>query len=318
MSPVLARMLTRLGPGLGLLLVVAIFGSLVPESFLTLGNFRTIAAQTVIPALCALGMTFVIGSGGIDLSAGSQVALAAVVCAYGMRAGFGETISCGLAMLATTACGFVNGALITTLRVVPFIVTLGMLGIARGLAKWISGEQKIDAPAGWLSSFMAKSPEPAWLLVAPGVWMLGLLALVLGLVLRRTTFGLHAIAIGSSEATARLCGVPVDRRKIQLYMLLGALCGLAGCMSFGRLTVGDPTTAVGLELHVIAAVVIGGGSLSGGECSIFGAVVGALVMYSLQSGCNQAGVPTYVQEIVIGAIIIAAVAIDRFRGKLIG
>lgn len=310
------RVLARLGPCLGLALVVTIFGTLVPESFLTLGNLRTIAAQTVIPALGALGMTFVIGSGGIDLSAGSQVALSAVVCAFGMRAGFGEVLSCLAAIATTTLCGFVNGALITLLRVVPFIVTLGMLGIARGLAKWISGEQKIDAPPGWLAVVMAKTPEPGWLLVAPGVWLLLGLALLLGIVLRRTTFGLHTIAIGSSEATARLCGVPVDRRKVQLYMLLGALCGLAGCMSFGRLTVGDPTAAVGLELHVIAAVVIGGGSLSGGECSIFGAVVGALLMYSLQSGCNQAGVPTYVQEIVIGTIIVIAVAIDRFRGKL--
>ena len=318
MRPQLHRALAWLGPFLGLLLVVTIFGILVPESFLTFGNVRTIAAQTVIPALGALGMTFVIGSGGIDLSAGSQVALASVVCAYGMRAGLGEMASCGLAIATTAACGLVNGVLITLLRVVPFIVTLGMLGVARGLAKWIANEQKIDAPGGWLSSVMAKVPDPAWLLLSPGVWLLLGLGLLLGLVLRRTTFGLHTIAIGSNEATARLCGVPVGLRKIQLYTLLGALCGLAGCMLFGRLTVGDPTTAVGLELQVIAAVVIGGASLSGGECSIPGALIGAFVMSSLQSGCNQAGVPTYVQEIVIGVIIVTAVAIDRFRGKLTG
>ena len=303
-----------LGPFVGLALVIALFGALVPDSFLTVGNLRTVATQTVIPALGALGMAFVIGSGGIDLSAGSQVALASVACAWGMRAGLGVPAAAALAVLTTTLCGVASGLAITRLKVVPFIATLGMLGIARGLAKWLSGEQKIDVAPGWLAGLMAKAPEPAWLLVGPSVWLLVVLAVAMALVLRRTVFGLHALAIGSNEATARLCGVPVDLRKVQLYALLGAFCGLAGVLQFGRLTVGDPTTAVGLELTIIAAVVIGGGSLQGGECSILGAVLGALVMQTLQSGCNQAGVPTYVQEIVVGAIIVAAVAVDRVRG----
>jgi ribose/xylose/arabinose/galactoside ABC-type transport system permease subunit len=153
------------------------------------------------------------------------------------------------------------------------------------------------------------------LLVAPGVWLLLVMGLLMGLVLRRTLFGLHTYAIGSNERTARLCGVAVERTKLRVYALCGLFAGLAGVMQFGRLTVGDPTTAVGEELDVIAAVVIGGASLSGGEGDIRGALLGAFLMSFLANGCTLTGVPNYVQEILIGAIIVAAVAIDRWRHR---
>ncbi len=311
-----ARWLVRAGPGLGLLLVVAIFAVLVPESFLSAGNWKTVATQTVIPGICALGMTCVIAAGGIDLSVGSQVALASIVAAGSLQQGHGAVAALAAGVGTGALCGAVNGLLITRLAVVPFVATLGMLGAARGLAKLCSGEQKIDvAPAHieFFRALMRKEPEPGWLLLAPGIWLLLGLALLVAFVLRRTVFGVHTLAIGSNEATARLCRVPVDRRKVELYALLGACCGLAGCLQLARLTVGDPTTAVGLELTVIAAVVIGGGSLQGGRASVTGSLVGALIMSLLQNGCTLAGVPTYVQEIVIGAIIVAAVALDRFR-----
>ncbi len=307
------RVLDLVGPFVGLALVIALFSVLSPDAFLSAYNAKTVATQTVIVGLGAIGMTFVIISGGIDLSIGSVIALASVVTALARK----HELSVGLSALAGVAtgvaCGATNGFLISRLKIVPFIVTLGMLGIARGLAKHLAEEQKIDAPAGMLADLMMKTPEPRGLVVAPGVWLLLVLAIVMGLVLRRSVLGVHASAIGSNEATARLCGIAVERTKVWIYTLNGAFAGLAGVLQFGRLTVGDPTTAIGKELDVIAAVVIGGGSLAGGEGTILGSMIGAFLMSALANGCNLVGVPNYVQEILIGAIIVVAVALDRWR-----
>jgi ribose/xylose/arabinose/galactoside ABC-type transport system permease subunit len=153
------------------------------------------------------------------------------------------------------------------------------------------------------------------MLLPPGVWVLIILAVVMAALLRYTRLGRHTFAIGSNEQTARLCGVAVERVKVLVFTLCGAFAGLAGLMQFSRLTVGDPTVAVGLELNVIAAVVIGGGSLSGGEGSILGTLVGALLMTTIASGCTQMGLPNWVQEIITGAIIVVAVAVDRLRHR---
>jgi len=306
-------MASLLGPFAGLLGVIVLFGVLEPETFLSVYNFQTIVAQTVIVGFGALGMTFVIVSGGIDLSVGSVIALASVVTAVALREGQGPLASSLLGVLIGAVAGAGNGLLVTRLKVVPFIVTLGSMGMARGLAKYLADEQKVDAQAGWLASVMAKAPTPSWLLVAPGTWMLLLLALCMGFVLRRSVFGVHTYAVGSNESTARLCGVNVPRVKLTIYVLSGLFAGLAGVMQYARLTVGDPTTAIGKELDVIAAVVIGGASLSGGVGSIVGSLIGAFLMSVLSNGCTLTGIPNYVQEILIGAIIIAAVALDRFR-----
>jgi ribose transport system permease protein len=303
------------GPFLGLAGVSILFGILEPTTFFSVYNFQTIAAQTVMVGLGAIGMTFVIVSGGIDLSVGSLIALVSVVTALALRHNWPPGLS-ALAGIATGGlAGLVNGALITRLQIVPFIVTLGTMGIGRGLAKYLAEEQKIDAPAHWLSAVMAKSPTPAWLLVAPGTWLMFGLAILMGFVLKRTVFGVHTYAIGSSEATARLCGVRVPRVKVWIYALSGLFAGLAGVAQYARLTVGDPTTAVGKELDMIAAVVIGGASLSGGVGGIVGSIIGAFLMSVLANGCTLTGVPNYVQEILIGMIIIAAVALDRYRQR---
>src|SRR4030043_19601 len=265
-----------LAPFLGLLLVIIVFSLLPPvqDRFLRLGNLKSVATQSVIVALGALGMTFIIISGGIDLSAASNIALSSCVVAFAIHAGMAPWLGVILGVLTGGLIGLVNGALITSLRLVPFIITLGMLGIARGVAKWMAGNQKIDAPITWVNELMARSPRPSWLLMAPGVWLMILLAVATAVVLRYTVFGRHVFAIGSNEATARLCGIRTNRSKVLIYSLAGMFCGLSGVMEFSRLTVGDPTVAVGLELDIIASVVIGGGSLGGGQGGIPGLVVG--------------------------------------------
>jgi ribose transport system permease protein len=311
----LRRTFELLGPFLALALVIALFAVLLPGQFLSAYNLKTVATQTVIVGVCAIGMTFVIVSGGIDLSVGSAIALSSVVSAVLLRDGAGTLAAVLGGVAACGALGAVNGLLITRLRIVPFIVTLGSMGVARGLAKYLADEQKVDAPVGGLSALMAKTPDPAWLLLSPGVWLLLVLAGLAALVLARTVFGVHALAVGSSEPTARLCGVRVERVKLIIYVLSGLCAGLAGSLQLARLTVGDPTTALGKELDVIAAVVIGGGSLAGGSGSILGSLLGAFMMTFLANGCTLLGVPNYVQEMLVGAIIVIAVAVDQLRRR---
>jgi len=313
----LTSLLNILAPFLGLILVLVLFSAMpeVQSRFLRLANIKAVATQSVIVALGALGMTLVIISGGIDLSAASNIALSSVVVAAAINAGVPPVGAIALGILMGGLIGFVNGSLITRLRLVPFIITLGMMGIARGVAKWMANNQKIDAPLTWVNELMAKSPRPSWLLLAPGVWLMIVFAVALAVVLRFTVFGRHVFAIGSNEATARLCGVRTDGTKIAIYALAGLFCGLSGVMEFSRLTVGDPTVAVGLELDIIAAVVIGGGSLSGGEGSILGSMIGVFIMSFLRNGCTMMGWPNYIQEIIIGVIIVAAVALDQVRHR---
>lgn len=265
-------LLNWLAPFLGLLLVIALF-SLLPEvrdRFLRPANFKSVATQSVIVALGALGMTFVIISGGIDLSAASNIALASVVVAYAVNGGVPPLAALAAGILCGGLIGFVNGGLITTLRLVPFIVTLGMMGIARGVAKWMAGNQKIDAPLTWINDLMARSPKAGWLLLAPGVWLMIVFAVLMAFILRRTVFGRRVFAIGSNEATARLCGIRTRRMKILIYTLSGLFCGLAGVMEYSRLTVGDPTVAVGLESTSSPQSSSGAGAWSAGRGASWG------------------------------------------------
>jgi ribose/xylose/arabinose/galactoside ABC-type transport system permease subunit len=307
----------RFGPLAGLFLVYLLFVLIGPESFGTARTLETIARQTAIVGTAALGMTMVIISGGIDLSVGSIVALSSVIVALVLNSGSGgPLLAIAAAAAAGAACGLLSGTLITRLRVAPFIVTLGMLLLIRGGAKGLGKEQKVDAPLSWLVDLLSSLPrDRQWWIVPPGIWLLALLAFATAFLLRYTKLGAHLFAIGSNEETARLCGVRVERVKTTVYSLSGALAGLSGVLQFSRLTVGDPTVAVGLELDVIAAVVIGGGSLAGGEGTVLGTLVGAFIMTVIRTGTAQMGLPNWVQEIVTGAIIVAAVAIDRWRHR---
>jgi ribose transport system permease protein len=322
------KLMVKAGPILGLLLVYAFFAFKAPAdaNFLSLLNTQTIITQTVIVAIGAIGMTLVIISGGIDLSAGSQIALSMVVSALMINvfAGPGtESVSWQIALPAALCgimvcafCGFLNGLISTTLKIVPFIVTLGMMQVARGFAKMLAKNQIVVTPENFLQRTMNVQPEPAWMLVAPGVWLMLILLVVMYVVLRHTVFGRHIYAIGSNAETARLCGIKVKTTRVIIYALCGAFLGIAGVMQYGNLNVGDPTAAIGMELDIIAAVVIGGGSLNGGEGGVFGSFVGALIMAVLRNGCTMLGLENYYQEIIIGVIIVSAVGIDFIKHKL--
>jgi ribose transport system permease protein len=299
------------GPLVALLLTYALFVALAPDTFARSGNLVTMARQTVIVAIASVGMTFVIVHGGIDLSVGSSVALTTVVVASMLRAGAGSITASLGGIFVASAVGLVVGSLITTLRMAPFIVTLGAMSILRGIAKGLAHEQKIDVDSAGLDVLLGPSSG----LAPPGVWIAVAVAILGALVLHLTRFGRHVFAIGSNENAARLCGIPIARTKIMVYVAAAALSGLAGVMEFSTLTVGDPTDSVGLELEVIAAVVIGGASLSGGEGSIAGSMAGACLMTVIRTGGTHVGMPGWVEEILTGVIIVVAVGLDRLRQR---
>lgn len=314
--PAWQRLLQTAGPLLGLVFVLALL-ALSEEARPTLFTGRNAAivlTQTVIVALGAIGMTIIIVSGGIDLSVGASVAFASVVGAK-LLVGGASSWTAAAAVIATgAAIGAANGALIAGLRLSPFIITLGMMGVIRGGAKWISGKQAVYNPEGaGLNSLMERTNPHGFFPLPAGVWITLALAFAASFVMRRSVFGRHVYAVGSNEAAARLCGVRVRMTKLWLYMLAGAFFGLAGLMQQSRLTQGDPTVAVGLELDIIAAVVIGGASLNGGIGGIGGSLMGALLMAVLRNGTNQLGWDSYVQEIIIGMVIVMAVGLDKWR-----
>jgi ribose/xylose/arabinose/galactoside ABC-type transport system permease subunit len=303
--------------------VYALFCFLVPKGrFIGLDSIELLLRQSTIVAAVSIGMTYVIIGGGIDLSVGSTAAFSSVVIAFILQ-GFGKhppiwaPIAAALGgAFVGTACGFINGLLITRLKVVPFIVTLGTLLVVRAVGKGVAKDETIYPPDTPLNGLLAKVGEhERWHLLPWGVWITLGLALLMAVILRHTRFGRHVIAVGSNESAARLSGVPIDWVKLRVYALSGLFAGIAGLMLFSELTVGDPTAVVGLELDAIAAVVIGGASLAGGEGSIWGALIGALVIRTIWAGGSQMGLPNWVQEIVTGTIIVLAVALDRWRAR---
>ncbi|HEY8073996.1 MAG TPA: ABC transporter permease, partial [Labilithrix sp.] len=287
-----------IGPLGALVVVYTLFAIARPQTFLRPLVLLTMAQQTVIVAICALGMTMIIVTGGIDLSVGSLVAFTTVVVAKLLKSGWGPSSAVLVSLALATAIGAIVGVLVGRVRLMPFVVTLGSMSILRGAAKGLANEQKIDCPSQGLERLLTTS------LSAPGIWIAVFLVVAVAALLAYTRFGRHVFAVGSNEAAARLCGIDTVRVKILVYALASLLAGVAGVMQFSTLTVGDPTVSIGLELDVIAAVVIGGARLEGGEGSVAGAVLGALLMTVIRNGGVFLGMPSWVQEIATGAIIV--------------
>jgi ribose transport system permease protein len=309
------RWIETAGPFLGLVFVAVVFGALIGPRFFYGANLELIARQAAIVCTAALGMTMVIASGGIDLSVGSVVALTTVVIAVALRTDASPAAAALAGVGAAAFCGLVNGILITALRVIPFIVTLGMMILVRGAAKGLADQRRIEAPHTWLNDLLRALDSGSLMIVPGGIWIVAGLSVIVAGTLGFTRFGRHLFSIGSNERTARLCGVSVERTKIGVYTACAALAGVAGILQFSKLSVGDPTVADGLELDVIAAVIIGGGSLAGGRGSVVGTLLGACTMAIIATGCSQKGLPNWVQQMVTGAIIVLAVALDRWRTR---
>lgn len=434
------RVARGLGPLFALAAVTLFFAIadhwLADGTFATSLNFRTVTVQTCVVAVAALGMTLIIIAGGIDLSAGTALALCATTLAWGLREDAAYWLAKGdnfasaslrlegaqkrvaaarraggqdedrwtdearqarerlksilrdklddaksrraapkaeaaatpprrptnadpvsmldkklerlenpefqwrsdpqwldgvpncrwtplaaLALCVATGllAGLFNGGLISGLRMPPFVVTLGSMTIFLGLGNSLSGNVPIrpafhQIPA-WLADLDGNTPEALWFGFPTGVWLAGLLALLVAILLGYTVFGRYIFALGSNESTARLCGVRVGPTKTAIYALGGGLFGLAGVYQFARLSTGNPMSGAGLELEVIAAVVIGGGSLNGGRGTILGTLAGAAMTAVIRSGCTQLGLGDALQRIILGVIIICAVMLDQLRQR---
>ena len=308
---------------LALAAIVIFFGTKIGPGFYSAGNIESILIQSAVYAMGGLGMTMIIITGGIDLAAGSTIALAMVVTTMvlnhpGTDVWYWQALAVLGGVASAVAVGAIQGSLITGLRIVPFIVTLGGLVTVRGFVKYVADNQEINPTPGWLYRhlmFQVQGGQFNWQLFPFGVWATLIAAIIAAAMLRYTKFGRRIYAIGSNEATARLCGIPVQRTKLLVYAVGGLFFGLAGVLEFSRLNIGQPTGAMMYELYIIAACVIGGTSLSGGVGSIFGTIIGALIIGVLYAGAGQAGWEKSVQEMAIGVIIIAAVALDQLRTR---
>lgn len=284
-------------------------------SFLTPQSLINILNQCAVFGVVAVGMTFVILTGGIDLSVGSLIAFGGVICALVVKAG-GEPVWLWIVVGWCAACaagalaGGASGLLVAKVKVPPFIATLAFMSFLRGLG-YILATGKPIAPLPDAYSYLGRhfvfDLVPAGVLVMLGAFIAG------GILLGFTPYGRHVRAIGSSEETARLSGVPVAWVKFSVYVMSGILSVVGGLIISSKLRSGDPKVGVGDELSVIAAVVVGGTSLSGGRGSIGGTFVGLLIVSVLGSGLNFIGVETFVQQLVLGMVILAAVLLDRLR-----
>lgn len=298
----------KLGPFIGLLLIVAVI-SIMSPNFLTLNNLLNVLRQVSINALIAFGMTFVILTGGIDLSVGSILALTGAVTAGFMAGGMDPLLAMFLGLLLGAILGAINGIIIAKGKVAPFIATLATMTIYRGLTL-VYTEGKPISGLGDSLSFQLLGKGYFFGIPVPVVTMVIAFG-VLYFILKKTTFGRRVYAVGGNEEASRLSGISVDRIKIYVYSLTGALAALAALILTSRLNSAQPTAGNMFELDAIAAVVLGGTSLTGGRGWIVGTVIGALIIGVLNNGLNLIGVSSFFQQVVKGAVILVAVLLDR-------
>ena len=311
----------------GSLVVLGLVFSLTSDSFFTLNNGMSVALQVTSIAFLGIGATCVIITGGIDLSVGSVLALAGVCAALVVKAGLPVPLGMLCGLLVGALCGLCNGLFITHMRLPPFIATLGMMLVARGVALQITGARPVSGLPesfgtlgnGTLLRVVRDSGGPFPDVVFPGipypVILMVLLAIVVSITLSRTTLGRHLYAVGSNAEAARLSGVKVARVTLGAYVISGALAGLTGCVLMSRLVTAQPNEGVMYELDAIASAVIGGTSLIGGIGTISGTAIGAFVIGILRNGLNMNGVSSFVQQIIIGVVILLTVWIDQMRNR---
>ena len=295
----------QFGTLIGLAVLCAILWILTPY-FLTVSNLLNIAEQTSINAIVAVGMTFVILSGGIDLSVGSIVALSGVVLGAALQSGQPLPVALILAAAVGLACGLGNGALVSWGGLPPFIVTLGTMSIARGAALLFTEGRPVS---GFDPGFRMLATGRVAFIPAPVIATI-LVYAIAHFVLTRTTFGRYVYAIGGNEEATRLSGVAIRFHKTMIYGVSGLMSAIAAIILTARLNSAQPIAGMMYELDAIAATVIGGTSLMGGEGSLGGTLVGALIMGVLRNGLNLLGVSSFLQQIVIGAVIVVAVLLD--------
>ncbi len=303
-------MIKRILPFLTLIILFVALAIASPH-FLTNTNLSSVVRQTAVINIMALGMTLIIVAGGIDLSVGAILAFGGLMGAMAMERGCSIPAGVLIGVLSGSFWGFVNGFLTTLLKINPFIVTLGTLGIVRGVTLIISNGLPVhQIPQGF--SFLGEGN----VLGVPFVlWILVVCALAVHFILERTRLGRYAFAIGSNPEAAWYAGIPVAFHTTAVYAIGGMLTGLAGMIEASRLMTGQPTAGQGYELQTIAAVVIGGGSLRGGEGSVAGTLVGAFIMGLLSNGSDLLGISPYLQQAIIGGVIILAVAVDESRKR---
>lgn len=308
----MSKLMRELLPFGSLTLIICILSVLEPDTFLTTENFLNVLRRSSVPGIIAVGMTSIIISAGIDLSVGSMMALAGMVGAYTMIA-IGGTDPQGSALVVGTivggitgiVCGLLNGVLITKLKLQPFIVTLGTMIAFRGISYVMNKGQPYNVPSYKYLN------EGIVLGIPVSVLIFVVIIAIASFLLKYTRLGRYTYAIGSNREAAFHAGVNVDFNLIRIYALTGLVVGIAAMIITSRAVSAQPTAGIGLELDIIAAVVIGGASLAGGRGTITGTIIGTLLISFLRNGCTMLDISTNVQLIVIGAIIIAAVAVDQ-------
>lgn len=302
------RIILKYGMLSTLLIICLIIGGLNPV-FLSINNLSNILVQSSIIAIISVGMTFVIISGGIDLSVGSVVALSGMLAGYALSTGYPTPIAIVACLATGMICGLISGGLVALFRVPPFIATLGIMSVARGLSLMVQGGRSIS---GFNSDF---------LLIANGTMIgiplpicLMIIAYILAhIVAKYTYWGQYVYAIGGNERAAWLSGIPIKTYKIGVYSVCGLLSAVASIILTSRLNSAQPVAGNSYELDAIAAVVIGGASLSGGRGTVIGTLLGALILSVLRNGLSILNIPSYVQQIAIGSVIVTAVAIDQLK-----
>jgi ribose transport system permease protein len=297
----------------GLIVLLILFGALTfrVDEFMTAANMENLARQVAVYGIIAVGQLLVILTAGIDLSVGSVIGLTGCIAAELIVHGTGVPVAILAGLAAGAAIGVFNGVLVAHGKLPPFIVTLGMLGIARGLVLVLTDAKSV----GPLPDSFANIANGSWRGLPNLLWMLVVVVVVTAFVLRRTVFGRYIYAVGSNPESARLAGVPVTRVLVAVYAIAGLLAALGGVLLASRLNAGIPTTGTGYELNAIAACVIGGASLFGAKGGAFGAVAGALIVGTLQNGGNLKNFDPFYLQIVIGALILVAVAFDQYQSR---